>query len=116
MELVDVIEQGRESIVAAMEAIALYLTIVTAYIVTAHTTGSTLSRFQVFFVTVLFVVFSLFFTLGSYLFFIGADRIYASGVLEDYIGVNQTYAYWIAIAELLGIVGSLIFMYQAYRK
>ena len=116
MELVDVIDQGRESVVAAMEAIALYLTIVTAYLVTAHSAGSTLSKFQVFFISVLFLVFSFFFTLGTYSFFVTADRIYSTGVLEGYSGVNQAYAYWIAGAELLGIAGSLIYMYQAYRN
>lgn len=116
MDLVDVIEQYRETIVAAMGAITLYLSIVSGYLIAAHTAGNTLSRFQAALITILFLAFSLFFTVGSFGFFMSAYGIVVLSDAEGFGVTARIYAFWIAGAQLLGIIGSLVFMYEARRK
>ena len=116
MELVEVIEQARETIIAAMEAMALYLTVVSAYLVAAYTVGTKLKGYRMFFVTVLFLSFSVFFTIGSFSFLMLANGMYSNWGADEYNGGIEYYAYWIAGAELLGIVGSLYFMYDTSKS
>ncbi len=115
MELVDVIEQSREYGMAMMETITLYLSVVTAYLVSAYVAGKNLSPIQMTIVTGFFVVFALFFSFGTYTYIMNAHELSAQ-YSETYLGRYQSTGYVIVTAELLGILASLWFMYDAHRK
>ena len=116
MELVEITEQARESIVAAMEAITLYLSILTGYLIVAYTVGKNLSKFQLIIITALFLTFSTFFVLGTYMFFMRAHDMNLTWRPESYTGQNAIFALWIGGAQLAGIIASLAFMYDAQKK
>lgn len=116
MELIDLIGETRESITVAMEAFTLYLTVVSGYLVVSYIAGKELSRFQVLFVTSLFIAAAILCTVGSFSYFRGAHDLNLTWAPEDYDGGYIVYAYWIAVVQILGIVGSLIFMYGSRKK
>jgi hypothetical protein len=100
-----------------MEAIALYLTIVSGYLIVAYSAGSKIPNFLSAMVTSLFLSFSLIFVLGSYTFFGGAhtfSRIF--GPELQYPTIPVWYAWLVATTEILGIIGCLIYMYQVRKK
>lgn len=102
----------RGSVLAGLEATTLYITVVSAYLIAIHVAGARLEKFQIFLVTALFVTFATFFTIGTYGFFYNA---YANSVeygaqFEAYTTV--WYARILGSAQILGIIGALIFMIQ----
>ena len=116
MDLVDIIEQTREMAIAAMTASTLYLTVVSGYLVVAYVAGNVLSKFQLLFVTALFFAFASFFSLASFGYVLGAHSFMTSYQPEFYNGLYIALAYWIFSAQIFGIIGSLVFMYQAQRR
>jgi hypothetical protein len=116
VEPVEIIELGREYIVAGMEAMALYLSIVTGYLIVGYTAGKNLSKFQIFVITSLFLSFSCFFAIGTYTLFIRAHEIYLLSNSGAYEGNQRLNALWIGAAQALGVLASLAFMYDAQKK
>lgn len=115
MEIVDAIEQGRESIVAAMAAITLYLSLVTAYLVAVYKVGKNMSNLQAGIITALFVSFAMFFVLGTCSFFISAHDIYTNNELSPPILDAISYGYWLGTTQLVGIIAALLFMHRALK-
>ena len=89
---------------------------VSGCLIVAYVAGNILSKFQLLFVTALFVSFAYFFTLGSFGYFRGAHNFMTRWEPETYDGGYITYAYWILTAQILRMLGSLIFMYQAQKS
>jgi len=117
MDYATLSEVVRENIVAAMTAVSLYLTVVTGFLVIVYFVGAALSKFQVFLVTSLFVVFASFFTLGSFIFFAWAHNVSLQfGNEVGFPAVAIWYSYLITIAETLGILGSLTFLLNERKK
>ncbi|MEQ8313726.1 MAG: hypothetical protein RL839_12190 [Gammaproteobacteria bacterium] len=116
MELVDLISETRESVTVAMEAFALYLTVASGYLVVAYIAGKDLSRFQLLFITSLFFAVTILCTVGSYSYFRGAHDMNLHWAPENYDGGYIVYAYWVAVTQILGIAGSLIFMHSSRKK
>ncbi len=116
MGIIDIIDQTREMVMAAMTASTLYLTVVSGYLIAAYVAGNGLSNFQLLFVTALFVAFASFFSLGSFGYFVGAHNFMTVYQPETYNDLYITYGYWIFSAQILGIIGSLVFMYQAQKS
>lgn len=117
MEIVDLIQIIEEAISAGMEAVALYITIVSGYLIITYSAGANISKYLAFLVTSLFVVFSLLFTGGSYNFFSGAHQY--SVLFGAEFGISPVSIWWariLASAELLGLVGCLVYMYQVRKK
>jgi hypothetical protein len=101
--------------VAAMTAMTLYLTAVSAYLVAAFVAGSRLSGIQVSIVNALFLFVASFFTYGTAGYF--NRQLYYAGKLaalvpDDSIIFNIETIVFIATVELLGIVASLYFMWS----
>jgi hypothetical protein len=115
MESLDAIDQTRENMIAAMEAITLYLSVLSGYLVVAYTIGKNLIGFRLFLVTALFIAFSSFFVLGTFGFFRVAHDIFGQWGPQDYDGRFIIYAYWISAAQILGVIGSLYFMYDTRK-
>jgi elongation factor P hydroxylase len=116
LEYAELIPEIRELAIAAIEATTIYLTIVSGYLIVAHTSAKNLSKFQIGLVTVLFLGFSLFFTYAGYAFFIRAHNLNLQWGPDTYAGVQEVYAYTLGTMQLLGILGSLYFMYQSHTK
>jgi len=116
MEYAVLVSEMREWMGSAMEASTLYLSIVTGFLIVAHTTAKDLSRFQLAFITFLFIGFALFFTYGTYGMFMRAYDLQIEWGSDTYSGVHKLFAIWIGGFQLLGIAGSLFFMYQAKNK
>jgi len=116
VEYAELIAEVRENYSAAFEAMTLFLTVVTAYLVVAYTVGRELSKFQMFLTTGLFVVFALTFTIGAYGFIERAHYLQTRWGEETYSGLNIYFAYWTGSIQLVGIIGSLYFMYGAQRE
>ncbi|MFK7865391.1 MAG: hypothetical protein AB8B95_14330 [Pseudohongiellaceae bacterium] len=116
MEIVEIIELGREYIVAGLEAMSLYLTIISGYLIVSYTIGNNLSIFQVIVVTGLFLAFSFFFALGTYSFFMLAHGVYLELGPDVYDGETRIQAFWIGTAQLLGVFAALAFMYDARKS
>ena len=117
MEIVELEQIIRGNISGGMEAVALYLTVVSGYLIVTYSAGDKIPKFLSAIVTVLFLTFSLFFALGSYQFFFAAhnfSRIY--GPELQYPIASIRYAWAIAAVEILGIIGCLMFTYQARKK
>ena len=115
MELVEVIEQTRETMLASLEAVTLYLSVVSGYLIAAYTAGKNLEGFRMLLVTLLFLAFSIFFTIGTYTFLVLANGMYSEWGPDAYDGSITFYAYWISGAQVLGILGSLYFMYSTHK-
>jgi len=98
----------------AVSAMVFYLSIVTAYLVSAHFVGEELERSQVGTITFLFVAFAFFATAGSVGYFWQASHYfrqtqsYQTLQIEELVSPHAL----IGTAEILGIVASLWFMRQ----
>ena len=117
MTFFELAELLRENINAGMGAITLYLTVVTTYLVAAYLAGEKLTRFQTFLTTSLFIVFALVFTFGSVAFFQSTTEITAR--FGNEVGISTfpiQFAWVIGFAEILGILGSLRFMFDVRSK
>ncbi len=97
----------------AMGAMTFYVSIVTAYLVTARFVGSELERSEIATITVLFTVFSVFATWGSVEYFRTAShfllqtKAYQVLLPEELISPHVV----VGLAEVLGIAASLGFMW-----
>jgi hypothetical protein len=116
MEYAELIPELRENINSAMAATTLYLSIITGYLIVAHTAAKTFSGFQLGLITFLFLAFSSFFGYGTYSLFLRAHGLQMQWGEATYSGIFAVYGTWIGLAQMLGIVGSLFFMYQAKIK
>jgi len=101
-----------------MNLMVFYVSVVTAYLVTAHFVGSELTRSQAVIVTALFVSFSGFATWGSYVFMnVGSHFLYKS---QSYIVLRPdpliSPASIVIVVEILGILGSLTFMWDVRNR
>lgn len=111
MDFATLNEMVRENINSGMNAVTLYLSIVSAYLVVAYLVGKKMSFFQMMLATTLFVVFASFFSFGTFGFFNAAHLLSARfGPELDFPVLSATYAWIICIAQTLGILGSLVFM------
>ena len=117
MNIVELEQIVRGNITGGMEAVALYLTIVSGYLIATYTAGKDLPKFLCFLITSLFLVFSLLTMNGSYQFYEGAhsfSRIF--GPELQYPIVPLWYAWAIVIIELAGTIGCLVYMHQVRKK
>jgi len=113
MTFFELAELLRENINSGMDAITLYLTVVTTYLVAAYLAGEKMTLFQAFLTTSLFTVFALVFTFGSVAFFQSTTEITAR--FGEEVGISTfpiQYAWAIGFAEIFGILGSLRFMFD----
>lgn len=106
--------------VGAMTSMSLYLTIVTAYLVTAFVAGKRLQPIEVFIVTVLFVLSASFFIFGTVGFFTRqvyvVQKLAAIQTDATFFMSSSTPMLYIVVVELLGILASLIFMWSVRRR
>ena len=97
----------------AMGAMTFYVSVVTGYLVTARFVGSELERSEVATITVLFTVFSIFATWGSIeyfrtgSYFLLQTEAYQVLLPEELVSPHVV----VGLAEVLGIVASLGFMW-----
>ncbi len=102
---------------SGMNAITLYLTVVTTYLVAAYLVGEKLTRFQTFLTTSLFIIFALVFTFGSVAFFRATTEIAARfGNEVEMLTFPIQFAWVIGFAEIFAILGSLKFMFDVRSK
>ena len=105
--------------VGGMTAISLYLTIVTAYLVTAFVAGRRLDSTETFIVTTLFIFSASFFVFGTIAFFTRQAYIIeklAAIETDSTFYASKSAAVYIAVVEILGIVASLKFMWNVRRR
>lgn len=113
-EVITVINQG---ISGAVSAIALYLTVISGFLVAAFMVGEKLNKYQMILVTSLFVVFSLFFTIGTYIQLVGNNNIVLIyGAEFGFEFFPNSYIWAITTAEILGIIGSIYYMYDIRKN
>ena len=117
MEFLDIANEVREWGNSGIGAITLYLAVVSGYLVTAFVAAKELTKYQSIFINTLFVVFALFFTVGTFVYFFAVHQVTATfGPEVGYTIVSPIYSYVISAAEILGIVGSLHFMHHARQS
>jgi len=117
MTFFELAELLRENINGGMGAVTLYLTVVTTYLVAAYLAGAKLTSFQALLTTSLFVAFALVFTFGSVAFFRSSTEITARFGSEVGIPTFPILIAWvIGCTEILGILGSLKFMFDVRSK
>ncbi len=117
MDFATLNEMVRENINGGMNAVTLYLSVVSAYLVVVYFVGGKLSKFQALLATSLFVVFASFFTLGAFGFFTAAHKLTVRfGPALDFPIVSAGYGWVIACAQTLGILGALVFMVQERKN
>ncbi len=117
MDIVDLIQIVEEAISAGMQAAALYITIVSGYLILIYSAGQKISKYLNVLVTSLFIVFSLFFSAGSYQFFSLAHEYSVNfGAELGAIPLGMWWAWILGTAQLLGIVGCLVYMYQVRKE
>ena len=116
MEYLDLVQSIRGSLVAGMEAIGLYMTVVSGFLVVTYTIGKSLTKFQVFLVSSLFIGFSTLFTLLSYQFFASAySQSEEFGPEFSIAGIPSVYSLIVLLFEVLGTIGSLVFLYRVRK-
>ena len=93
----------------------LYLSVVSGYLCVAYLAGSKLTKLQVSFVTLLYVVFPLHFTLSSFGAFEGAHLMHVEA-FPDSLGPSPVMNRGLAIFQLFGIVGCLKFMWDVRKN
>jgi len=91
---------------AAMTAVTVYLTVVSAYIIAAYIAGKELEKSQLTIISSLFVVFASFFSFSSYQFFAASISLVVSETNTGY----PSLPYLLLIAEIVGILAALKFM------
>lgn len=118
MSEAELVQAVTEYATAAMTAISIYLTIVSAFLVASFVAGSKLSRNQLFIVGVLFVSSAAFFTYVS----VGCilRQVYYATLLVQVapgspIYVNRFTALCIGVIQTLGIFASLKFLLDLRR-
>ena len=111
-ELVDVLISYNT---AAMSALALYLTTVSGYLIVGYLAGKSLTASQAVIVSVLFIVFALFFGYGAVGYFRRAllvvDELMTMNPGE-FIGVKPWLVFLVAGLCFTGILASLRFMWD----
>jgi hypothetical protein len=116
LELINVSISLAESV---QNSISLYLTIITAYLLAAHFVGSKLSIFQVFVISVLFVVFGL--------SFVAAIQVDLWNLLEIGYQIQGLRPSWLTfpspmlnwgflVIDSVGVVVSLAFMWSVRHR
>ena len=109
----DYIEAGTSLVEAGMFGISMYLSVVSGYLIVAYVAGKDLGRFQLFTISILFVTFSFFASIGSFALISGAVNAF-SGIENDLGEVTNTLnlavPFAILFVQLLGIGLSLKFM------
>jgi len=90
----------------------LYISVVTGYLVVAYLVGSKLTKSQSAFITVLFVVFSIHFTLSSFGAFEMAYATQQEFLPDAKYGPAAMLNRGLAIFQLAGVLGCLKFMWD----
>jgi hypothetical protein len=100
--------------VAGMTAMALYLTVVSGYLLMAYIIGRSLTTLQCAIVTGLFLWFALFVTIGTAGYFGRAFQL--TGLFDEFTPAGLTMASWVIWGssglEFVGIMASLKFMWD----
>ena len=99
----------------SMAATTIYLSIVGGYLIAAYSVGKQLTKFQLFVISILFVLFSLWFSLASFALLQESNKFiltYGTGGAST-IGGS---AYLLLGLELTAIIVSLVFMLNTRKK
>lgn len=100
---------------AALTSASLYLTCVTAYLVAAHFVGAKLSTFQVFVISVLFVVFAVSFLMAVQ---VNSWNMYELGsqlseIRPGWVKYTSPTVIWVLLAiDSAGVIAALLFMWS----
>ena len=97
----------------ALTALAIYLTIVSGYLVVAYAVGRDLDRFQVLFINAIFFIFATILAIFSSLLFYSA---FSLGPRE---GAPNHFFYGLYLffgCEILAIIGAIKFMQDIRKK
>ena len=92
---------------AGLTALALYLTVLSGYLVAAYVVGEELDQFQLFFINAIFLLFSI--TLAFYFFvmmYLGLDTS-PSGPAANW---SFIFLYAFGASQILALLGALKFM------
>lgn len=101
--------------VASVEAFGMYITIVASYLVVAYLAGRNLTIQQIFIVSILFVIAATLTSFSAYSYLVRAIPMADALELmhpERRYGAQPFTAYWIGGLMVMGILASLLFMWQ----
>ncbi len=100
----------------ALSLIAIYLSVLSGYIIAAYMVGENLSRFQLFFINSLFVIFSLLLTVGAFQIFQLVAEIQAeyAGLIPEFVATR--FVLTTLIIQLIAIGGALFFMHDRRKN
>ncbi len=110
-----VAEMISNSLNLSLAFLTLYLSVVSGYLVVSYLVGAKLTKFQSSFVTILFVVFSLHFTLSSYGAFEGAHLVHRQYFPADSLGPSPIMNRGLAMFQVAGVLGCLKFMWDVRK-
>ncbi len=92
-----------------LTALALYLTILSGYLVAAYVVGADLDMFQVFFINAIFLFFAATLAMYSFAMFFGGFRGGPNGGAPGYM----FYLLYVFVAcEILAVLGAIKFMHD----
>ncbi len=115
----EIIEAYLECQSLAMNAMVIYLSITSGYLLVAYSVGPRLTRSQVIFISSLFVAFGLFTVWGVFAYFQMGDHFENlsttwNSARFNPVGLNA--ASVVSLIELMGILGCLVFMRGVRRE
>ena len=100
----------------ALSLIAIYLSVLSGYIIATYMVGENLSKFQLYFINALFVIFSLLLTVGTFQIFQLVAEIQAehSGLIPEFVATR--FVLTTLIIQLAAVCGALFFMHDRRKK
>jgi len=100
----------------AFTALAIYLTVLSGYMVVAYSVGAELTKSQLIFINSIFLVFSLMLSFASYLYLISAYQLGLEYKPEASPRSEGIMLVLFLITQCAAIMGALKFMFDIRKK
>lgn len=99
-----------------LTALALYMTVLSGYMVVAYSVGSDLNKSQIVIINAIFLVFSLALSLASYFYFRGAYELGLAHWPDSSPRSEAIILRLFLFAQIAAILGGLKFMFDIRKK
>lgn len=100
----------------AFTALAIYLTVLSGYMVVAYSVGAELTKSQLIFINSIFLVFSIMLSFASYTYFSSAYQLGSAYRPETSPRSEGIMLLFFLIAQFAAIMGALKFMFEIRKK
>ena len=112
----ELIESMMVTTQTALTALAIYLTVLTGYMVAAYAVGTDLTKHQVWFINFLFVTFEVPMCWATFMLFNLTANIPVAFGDQEYSGIAMGFNVLLFAVQLFAIVGALVFLIAIRKK